>query len=50
MRATRAQADRSLYQAVVRRTIENQSNLWLFQQSVDDFILKDNSIEGLLQK
>jgi len=50
VRATRAQADRILYKAVVRRTIENQSNLWLFQQSVDDFILKDNSIEGVITK
>ena len=50
VRATRAQADRILYKAVIRRTIENQSNLWLFQQSVDDFILKDNSIEGVITK
>jgi len=50
VRATRAQADRILYKAVVRRTIENQSNLWLFQQSVDDFILKDNCIEGVITK
>ena len=50
VRATRAQADRILYKAVVRRTIENQSNLWLFQQSVDDFILKDNNIEGVITK
>ena len=50
VRATRAQADRILYKAVVRRTIENQSNLWLFQQSVDDFILKGNNIEGVITK
>jgi tRNA uridine 5-carboxymethylaminomethyl modification enzyme len=50
VRATRAQADRILYKAVIRRTIENQSNLWLFQQSVDDFILQDNNIEGVITK
>ncbi len=50
VRATRAQADRILYKAVIRRTIENQSNLWLFQQSVDDVILKDNNIEGVITK
>jgi tRNA uridine 5-carboxymethylaminomethyl modification enzyme len=50
VRATRAQADRILYKAVIRRTIENQSNLWLFQQSVDDFILKANNIEGVITK
>jgi len=50
VRATRAQADRILYKAVIRRTIENQSNLWLFQQSVDDVILKNNNIEGVITK
>ena len=50
VRATRAQADRILYKAVIRRTIENQSNLWLFQQSVDDVILKNNNIEGVVTK
>jgi len=50
VRATRAQADRILYKAAIRRTIENQSNLWLFQQSVDDFILRNNNIEGVITK
>ena len=50
VRATRAQADRILYKAFIRRTIENQSNLWIFQQSVDDVILKDNNIEGVITK
>ena len=50
VRATRAQADRVLYKAVIRRTIENQSNLWLFQQSVDDVIIKNNNIEGVVTK
>ncbi len=50
VRATRAQADRILYKAAIRRTIENQSNLWLFQQSVDDLILQDNNITGVITK
>ena len=50
VRATRAQVDRILYKAVIRKTIENQSNLWLFQQSVDDVILKNNNIEGVVTK
>jgi tRNA uridine 5-carboxymethylaminomethyl modification enzyme len=36
VRATRAQADRVLYKAAVRRRLETQPNLWLFQQAVDD--------------
>jgi len=39
-RATRAQADRVLYRAAIRRRLENQANLWLFQQAVDDLLLK----------
>ena len=39
VRATRAQADRALYRAAIRRRLENQPNLWLFQQAVDDLIL-----------
>lgn len=36
VRATRAQADRVLYRAAIRRRLEGQPNLWLFQQAVDD--------------
>ena len=39
VRATRAQADRVLYKAAIRKKLENQPNLWLFQQAVDDIIL-----------
>ncbi|HEX6017670.1 MAG TPA: tRNA uridine-5-carboxymethylaminomethyl(34) synthesis enzyme MnmG [Burkholderiaceae bacterium] len=39
VRATRAQADRVLYRAAIRRRLENQPNLWLFQQAVDDLCL-----------
>ena len=38
VRATRAQADRVLYKAAIRRRLENQPNLWLFQQAVDDLM------------
>ena len=38
VRATRAQADRVLYTAAIRRRLETQPNLWLFQQAVDDLI------------
>jgi tRNA uridine 5-carboxymethylaminomethyl modification enzyme len=42
VRATRAQADRALYRAAIRKRLENQPNLWLFQQPVDDLIVDDN--------
>ena len=41
VRATRAQADRVLYRAAIRHRLENQPNLWLFQQAVDDLILDE---------
>ena len=50
VRATRAQADRVIYKATIRRILENQSNLWLFQQSVDDVIIKNNQIDGVVTK
>jgi len=40
VRATRAQADRVLYKAAIRETLENQPNLSLFQQAVDDLIVE----------
>ena len=40
VRATRAQADRILYKAAIRHRLENQPNLWLFQQAVDDLIVE----------
>ena len=40
VRATRAQADRVLYKAAIRRRLENQPNLWLFQQAVDDLMVE----------
>ena len=46
VRATRAQSDRLLYKSYVRKSLENQDNLWIFQQSVDDVILKNQEIKG----
>jgi tRNA uridine 5-carboxymethylaminomethyl modification enzyme len=46
VRATRAQADRVLYKAAIRRRLENQPNLWLFQQAVDDLMLEGDRVVG----
>ena len=47
VRATRAQADRVLYRQAIRRRLENQSNLWLFQQQVDDIVLQGDRVAGV---
>ena len=46
VRATRAQADRILYKAAIREKLENQPNLWLFQQAVDDLIIEGDRVVG----
>src|SRR5688572_26917297 len=48
VRATRAQADRMLYRAAIRRRLENQPNLWLFQQAVDDLIIEESRVIGAI--
>ena len=48
VRATRAQADRVLYKAAVRETLENQPNLQLFQQAVDDLIVEEGRAVGVV--
>ena len=48
VRATRAQADRILYKAAIRRRLENQPNLTLFQQAVDDLILDGDRVAGVV--
>jgi len=47
VRATRAQADRGLYRSAIRYTLENQKNLFLFQQSVDDLIVTGDKVTGV---
>ena len=46
VRATRAQADRVLYRAAIRRRLESQSNLWLFQSAVDDLLVEGDRVAG----
>jgi tRNA uridine 5-carboxymethylaminomethyl modification enzyme len=46
VRATRAQADRVLYRAAIRRRLENQPNLSLFQQAVDDLLVQGDRVVG----
>jgi len=48
VRATRAQADRVLYKAAIRQRLENQPNLWLFQQAVDDLMLEGDRVVGAI--
>ncbi len=50
VRATRAQADRALYKAAIRTILENQENLWIFQQSADDLVVdeKTNTVRGVV--
>lgn len=46
VRATRAQADRILYKQAIRHRLENQENLWIFQQAVDDLIVEGDRVVG----
>jgi tRNA uridine 5-carboxymethylaminomethyl modification enzyme len=48
VRATRAQADRVLYKAAIRHRLENQPNLWLFQQAVDDLLVQGDRVVGVV--
>src|SRR5712664_3699554 len=48
VRATRAQADRVLYKQAIRHRLENQPNLWLFQQAVDDLIVEGDRVAGVV--
>lgn len=48
VRATRAQADRVLYKAAIRRRLENQPNLSLFQQAVDDLAVEGGRVTGAI--
>jgi len=48
VRATRAQADRILYKQAIRTRLENQPNLWLFQQAVDDLLVEQDRVSGVV--
>jgi tRNA uridine 5-carboxymethylaminomethyl modification enzyme len=48
VRATRAQIDRSLYKSAVRKVLEEQENLTLFQQSVEDLIVQGDTVTGVV--
>lgn len=48
VRATRAQADRALYKQAIRNRLENQQNLWLFQQAVDDLLMEGERVSGVV--
>src|SRR3989339_986582 len=48
VRATRAQADRLLYKQAIRSRLENQPNLWLFQQAVDDLLVEQDRVSGVV--
>ncbi len=48
VRATRAQTDRALYKAAIRSVLENQPNLWIFQQSADDLIVEQDQVRGVI--
>lgn len=48
VRATRAQADRVLYKAAVRQTLETQPNLHIFQQAVDDLLVENGRVTGVV--
>lgn len=48
VRATRAQADRALYKQAIRSRLENQQNLWLFQQAVDDLLVENGCVSGVV--
>ena len=47
VRATRAQADRALYRLAIRRRLEHQPNLWIFQQAVDDILVQGERAVGV---
>ncbi|MBP1473118.1 tRNA uridine-5-carboxymethylaminomethyl(34) synthesis enzyme MnmG [Frateuria sp. MAH-13] len=48
VRATRCQADRALYRAAIRRIVESQPNLELFQQAVDDLVIEGGCVAGVV--
>lgn len=47
VRATRAQADRALYKQAIRNRLENQKNLYIFQQSVEELLVDGEQVTGV---
>jgi tRNA uridine 5-carboxymethylaminomethyl modification enzyme len=47
VRATRAQADRALYKQAIRNRLENQNNLWIFQQAVENLLINGEKVAGV---
>ncbi|HGJ5857839.1 tRNA uridine-5-carboxymethylaminomethyl(34) synthesis enzyme MnmG [Arsenophonus nasoniae] len=50
VQATRAQTDRVLYKQAIRTALENQNNLMIFQQAVEDLIVENDQIIGVITK
>src|SRR4051812_17125835 len=50
VRATRAQADRQLYRAAIRRRLENQDRLWLFQGACEDLLVVGDRVTGVVSQ
>lgn len=50
VRATRAQADRLLYKSAIREKLENQENLKIFQQEVEDLVIENDRVVGVITK
>ncbi|MFK8027241.1 MAG: tRNA uridine-5-carboxymethylaminomethyl(34) synthesis enzyme MnmG [Gammaproteobacteria bacterium] len=50
VRATRAQTDRALYRQAIREMVENQTNLSIFQQEVDDLIVEQGQVAGVVTR
>jgi len=48
VRATRCQADRGLYRSAIRRMVENQPNLTVFQAAVDDLVIEGEAVRGAI--
>lgn len=48
VRATRAQADRALYRQKIQHILQNQANLRIFQQAVDDLVVENNKVVGVV--
>ena len=48
VRASRAQIDRQIYRQSMRRRVENQENLWIFQQAVDDLMVSNGKVAGVI--